>query len=277
MDPVTMSIAFGAVTGIVKGGISVFSRGREAEKAQTALKKEREKLTADLDRLQQNYDQSKLTVENQAQRNISNLNWNIDYTSDARASKASSNSYTAITKQKDLYRDLTRVLANASDTEGKLKQSLATTGARYSGTSLERQRQLEGENQVNIASAVDNTKLTSFQMASEAVNNYWSYSKQVESYQNNIMDAKAERDETLKSLLLQYEQQKADIEYNIDLVDTKYEESKYSIGDIFLDLLSFGMNIGSNAYDSYMSGKRQEKTDLYYQELEKYAKEDLIG
>lgn len=255
---------------------TIASKGIESNKQREYLRKEKEKLTADLDRLQQNYDQGKLKIENQAQRNIANIGWNIDYTTDARTSNASQNSYTAVTKQKDLYRDLTRVLANASDTEGKLKQSLATTGARYSGTSLERQRQLEEENQVNIASAVDNTKLTSFQMASEAVSNYWSYSKQIERYQNNITDAKAERDETLKSLLLQYEQQKADIEYNIDLADKKYQDAKYTFGDALFDVFTLGLASGKSAYDSYLSGKRQEKTDLYYEELIKYAKERPI-
>lgn len=268
----TVAAVTTAVAGLSKGITSVISKNAQSKQQQAQLQKEIDKLNEDLGRLEQNYSQSQLTLNNQAERSIKNLNWNINQTASLRDTSAQNASYSNVGKQDLMYRELSSVIANMADAEGSFNQSLATTGARNSGTSSVRQQQVQNDARQTIENSMQNVKLTSQQMASEALTNYWSSSSQMENYQNSISDTRDALAEELESVRLQYEQSKADINYNIDRAKDAYSQAEYSGWDMVLDLFAAGASSTVDSISTYNSAKTAYDTQQYYNSLETYTK-----
>ncbi len=262
--------------GVGKGIATVFSKNEQAKQQQAQLQKEIDKLNADLGRLEESYSQNQSALTNQKDRNVKNLNWNINQTETARDTSAQNASVSNVSKQDLMYRELSTVIANMADTEGSFNQSLATTGARNSGTSSVRQQQVQRDARQTIENSMQNVKLTSYEMATTAYSNYWSSSKQMESYQNSIADTQAAYEEQMASMRLQYEQNKADINYNIEMAEDAKSNAEYSGWDMVLDIISFGTTTAVDAYNAYSSTKKAYDAEVAYKSLENYTKNTNI-
>lgn len=273
----SVGLAIAAIGGVVKTAAGIYSNMVQSDYQQSQLKKEINKLNADLGRLEESYSQNQSALTNQKDRNVKNLNWNINQTQSVRDTSAQNASVSNVAKQDSMYRELSTVIANMADTEGSFNQSLAITGARNSGTSSVRQQQVQAEARQTIESSMQNVKLTSQQMASEAISNFWSSSAQMENYSNSIEDTKAAFEEQMASLRLQYEQNKADIEYNIEKAKDAYDQAEYGALDLFLDFITLGSSAFSNTLDTYYSEKKSYETQQYYTNLESYTKNTNIG
>ncbi len=257
-----------AGAGILKGAGSVWSKYEQSKQQQAQLQKEIDKLNADLGRLEESYSQNQSALTNQKDRSVKNLNWNINQTQSVRDTSAQNSSVSNVAKQDSMYRELSTVIANMADTEGSFNQSLATTGARNSGTSSVRQQQVQTEARQTIDSSMQNVKLTSQQMASEALSNFWSSSAQMENYSNSIEDTKAAFEEQMASLRLQYEQNKADINYNIEQAKDAYSNAEYSGWDWVVDIFTAGVTAAADTYSTYVNAKKAYSTSLYYDGIE---------
>ena len=257
-----------ATAGAIKGATTAWSKYEKSKQQQAQLQKEIDKLNEDLGRLEDSYSQNQSALTNQKDRSVKNLNWNINQTQSVRDTSAQNSSVSNVAKQDSMYRELSTVIANMADTEGSFNQSLATTGARNSGTSSVRQQQVQTEARQTIDSSMQNVKLTSQQMASEAISNFWSSSAQMENYSNSIEDTKAAFEEQMASLRLQYEQNKADINYNIEQAKDAYSNAEYSGWDWVVDIFTAGLTTASDSYDAYVNAKKAYSTSLSYDGIE---------
>lgn len=257
-----------ATAGAIKGAATAWSKYEKSKQQQAQLQKEIDKLNEDLGRLEDSYSQNQSALTNQKDRSVKNLNWNINQTQSVRDTSAQNSSVSNVAKQDSMYRELSTVIANMADTEGSFNQSLATTGARNSGTSSVRQQQVQTEARQTIDSSMQNVKLTSQQMASEAISNFWSSSAQMENYSNSIEDTKAAFEEQMASLRLQYEQNKADINYNIEQAKDAYSNAEYSGWDWVVDIFTAGLTTASDSYDAYVNAKKAYSTSLSYDGIE---------
>lgn len=273
MSVVLTTTLLSAGAGLLKGAGSVWSKAEESAQQQSKLKKEIAKLDSDLDYLEKSYTQNQTALTNQKDRNVKNLNWNINQTSALRDTSAQNASISNVAKQDSMYRELSSVIASVADTEGAFNQSLAVTGARNSGTSSIRQRQIQREAREKISSAQQNLSLTSKQMAEEAYNNYWDSSARMESYANSIEDTKAAYAEQMASLKLQYEQNKADIEYNKELAQEAYDDAEYTPWEMAFDILTLGVSGASDTYSTYTNAKKVYDAETHYESIGVYDKE----
>lgn len=273
-------VAAGAIvagaTYVVGGITSVVSKSQKAQQTRSDLDREIESLKQDKAFLEASYNQSKLTLNNQAERAIGNLNWNIGYNLDAQGRSSNINALTGVNKQEQMYSDLTEMLAQASQKEGAARQSSALTGFRDSGSNQNAQRNAERENKASIESAKRTINLTSAQMFSEASASYWDYSKKVESYQNSINDTRAELAEQLESIRLQYENNRRKINENIDNAYITKDRAKYDGWDIFLDLLSAGAAAGVAGYQEYENQKLRYDTETSYAGITSQLREQPV-
>ena len=264
MSVVLTATLLTAGAGALKGLGSAWSKYEQSKQQQAQLQKEIDKLNEDLGRLEESYSQNQSALTNQKDRSVKNLNWNINQTQSVRDTSAQNSSVSNVAKQDSMYRELSTVIANMADTEGSFNQSLATTGARNSGTSSVRQQQVQTEARQTIDSSMQNVKLTSQQMASEAISNFWSSSAQMENYSNSIEDTKAAFEEQMASLRLQYEQNKADINYNIEQAKDAYSNAEYSGWDWVIDIFTAGVTTASDSYNTYVNAKKAYSTSLSY-------------
>lgn len=271
---VTTTIA--AVTGVAKGISSVVSKTKKSKQTIEDLNREIDRLGKDKDDLTKSYNQSKLTLENQSERAIKNLNWNIGMNLEAQGRKSSSDALMNVGQQDLGYKDLTSLIANAAQKEGSAVQASALTGFRNSGSNQNRQKIAEAENSNAIDKAQETLKLSSAQMFQEASTSYWNYDAKVEGYQNNISDAQAELGEALASLKNQYDTNMRNIDQNIEDANIAKDRADYGFWDGFWDVLSFGAATTVDTIDTYNSTKLQYDTKTSYENLTNYLKESNI-
>lgn len=276
MDPFGISAIVTVAAGLTKGTVSAINKSEQSKQQIADLNREIERLNKDKEDLTKNYNQSKLTLENQSERAIKNLNWNIGMNLEAQGRKSSSDAFMNVGQQDLGYRDLTTLIANAAQKEGSAVQASALTGFRNSGSNQNRQKIAESENRDAIEKAQESLKLSSAQMFSEASTAYWNYDAKMEGYQNNISDARAELTEALTSLKDQYDTNVRHIDQNIEDAEIAKDRADYNFWDGLLDVLSFGASASVDAYGNYENNKLQYETASYYEELTKYLKESNI-
>lgn len=276
MDPFGISAIVTVAAGLTKGTVSAINKSEQSKQQIADLNREIDRLNKDKEDLTKSYNQSKLTLENQSERAIKNLNWNIGMNLEAQGRKSSSDAFMNVGQQDLGYRDLTTLIANAAQKEGSAVQASALTGFRNSGSNQNRQKIAEAENMDAIEKAQESLKLSSAQMFSEASSAYWNYDAKMEGYQNNISDARAELTEALTSLKDQYDTNVRHIDQNIEDAEISKDRADYNFWDGLLDVLSFGTAASVDAYTDYENNKLQYQTATSYENLTNYLKESNI-
>lgn len=276
MDPFGISAIVTVAAGLTKGTVSAINKSEQSKQQIADLNREIGRLNKDKEDLTKSYNQSKLTLENQSERAIKNLNWNIGMNLEAQGRKSSSDAFMNVGQQDLGYRDLTTLIANAAQKEGSAVQASALTGFRNSGSNQNRQKIAEAENRDAIEKAQESLKLSSAQMFSEASSAYWNYDAKMEGYQNNISDARAELTEALTSLKDQYDTNVRHIDQNIEDAEIAKDRADYNFWDGLLDVLSFGVAASVDAYTDYENNKLQYQTATSYENLTNYLKESNI-
>lgn len=276
MDPFGISAIVTVAAGLTKGTVSAINKSEQSKQQIADLNREIDRLNKDKEDLTKSYNQSKLTLENQSERAIKNLNWNIGMNLEAQGRKSSSDAFMNVGQQDLGYRDLTTLIANAAQKEGSAVQASALTGFRNSGSNQNRQKIAEAENRDAIEKAQESLKLSSAQMFSEASSAYWNYDAKMEGYQNNISDARAELTEALTSLKDQYDTNVRHIDQNIEDAEIAKDRADYNFWDGLLDVLSFGVAASVDAYTDYENNKLQYQTATSYENLTNYLKESNI-
>lgn len=276
MDPFGISAIVTVAAGLTKGTVSAINKSEQSKQQIADLNMEIDRLNKDKEDLTKSYNQSKLTLENQSERAIKNLNWNIGMNLEAQGRKSSSDAFMNVGQQDLGYRDLTTLIANAAQKEGSAVQASALTGFRNSGSNQNRQKIAEAENRDAIEKAQESLKLSSAQMFSEASSAYWNYDAKMEGYQNNISDARAELTEALTSLKDQYDTNVRHIDQNIEDAEIAKDRADYNFWDGLLDVLSFGTAASVDAYTDYENNKLQYQTATSYENLTNYLKESNI-
>lgn len=276
MDPFGISAIVTVAAGLTKGTVSAINKSEQSKQQIADLNREIDRLNKDKEDLTKSYNQSKLTLENQSERAIKNLNWNIGMNLEAQGRKSSSDAFMNVGQQDLGYRDLTTLIANAAQKEGSAVQASALTGFRNSGSNQNRQKIAEAENRDAIEKAQESLKLSSAQMFYEASSAYWNYDAKMEGYQNNISDARAELTEALTSLKDQYDTNVRHIDQNIEDAEIAKDRADYNFWDGLLDVLSFGVAASVDAYTDYENNKLQYQTATSYENLTNYLKESNI-
>lgn len=269
MDWVTTTIM--AVQAIGNAIMTPITKAKSYAAQRAQLDAEIAQIDKNIGYLKEDYANEKNQLNASASQSIRNLNYNIDWTGARRDQNANSASISNVKSQQMAYEDLSMTLANASQSEGSAVQSSSLTGFRNSGSNENVVKEVQRQNDYAVQRAKDKAEMSAFQSFNSAYTDYFSATKQIESYQQNIADTNENLKLALEGLRIDFERNLSGYEYNKALAQQKRKEAEYSGWDAFLDVVTLGLQGANDVYSEYKSAQRNELTnDLQSAQLKYY-------
>lgn len=235
-----------AAMALIQGGVQL--AGALASGIANEKKQFRE-IDAQKEQLTENYNQSKLELDNQYKQSKNDINYNIGYTSKLRSQNANLASQGNVKNNQFMYEDLSMMLEDVVGSQGQAVQNAAMTGFRNTeGTTQQKAlSEVEEAKQYQIDRAVETLKLNSAQSFAAASENYFSATAQIEQYRNNLSNLETNYKNATQSLLNQYNQQNAEL-------DRARDEADYKFWEVLLDIAT----VGVSTFGNYVSGKHAD-------------------
>ncbi len=266
-------IAAGFAFNMFSTVLGMGAKGMNATERRNQLREQKKKLEADKKRLTQSYEDNKKSLADDYNISKGNLNYNIGYTQMVREQNAVLSANSNVASSKNAYEEISDMVMQYSTQEGSAIQRSANTGLRNTGSNMNIVNSVQQSYKRAITSSMERASLNSYQLALQASNSYLDATSQADRYKQNVFDLTTQYNNSLTSLKNQYDQRMADYDYDIEQIQTAFDNAKYSAGEAVVDF--FGGLIGAsiNTANQAVDLKTNEDTkNLMREQIAMYEK-----